>query len=303
LARLTAAGLESNLTKVLFNPCADIIIDKGAIPPLVSMLLLPSSPEPSFQDAASNALTSLTSYNSNGKLLLLEQLTQNCSFQALQHIEALIDSDMDCKSEDIGELLSRTVECTILTLHNQHKYCVTGLAMLSTLCENKTDMVDEYIKQGAFLLIIDLIISPGGNKEGYSTGCGSQITSGVAIRDAAVRALWAVSDNGTTFNTLLSSLQGKYYNFTIDRVVSALEEHIAIAETEEEEREKQEEEEEREVGGDQEVILFADICFADEAKSLLHLLKDYRAVNNNNDEGDEKGDFVLVAKKESCVVC
>ena len=227
------------------------------------MLLLPSSPEPSFQDAASNALTSLTSYNSNGKLLLLEQLTQNCSFQALQHIEALIDSDMDCKSEDIGELLSRTVECTILTLHNQHKYCVTGLAMLSTLCENKTDMVDEYIKQGAFLLIIDLIISPGGNKEGYSTGCGSQITSGVAIRDAAVRALWAVSDNGTTFNTLLSSLQGKYYNFTIDRVVSALEEHIAIAETEEEEREKQEEEEEREVGGDQEVILFADICFAD----------------------------------------
>lgn len=267
----------------------------------------------SFQDAASDALSSLTSYNSNGKLLLLEELTRKCRFHALQHIEALIDSGMDCKSENVGDLLSRTVQCTILTLHSQHMYCAAGLAMLSTLCENKTDMVDEYIKQGAFPLIIDLIISPGGNRQEYGTESGSghesQVISGVvAIRDAAVRALWGVSDNGTTFNTLLRSLQGKYSNFTIDRVASALEEHIAMAEKEEEEREKQEEEEgEREVGGGDQEVVFADICFADEAKSLLHLLKDYRAVKNNgvdtNEEEDDKGGFVLVAKKESCVVC
>lgn len=186
-------GLENSVSKALLNPIQGEFTDAGAIPLLVAWLPLPI---PQKTDAALQALTTLSSYNHEGKVAYLEALVDviasGQAYQCLEHLDDLIDSLQ-------SNFSSSNIDDTVLQLYEKVSISVIqairnipdhigekAVAVLGTLCEHAPELAKE-LRKGT--LATDNTSS--GNTGDVANLVTKHLLFGsIQAQDTAARTLW-----------------------------------------------------------------------------------------------------------------
>ncbi len=177
-------GLENIVSKVMLNPVQGEFIDAGAIPLLVGWLTQ-SAPEQKT-DVALQALTTISSYNHEGKVAYLESLVGVISsghFQCLEYLDDLISGIGSGGGDDtVFQLYEKASISVVQAIKIPGQIGEKAITVLGTICEHAPELAKELETTAA-----------------AATGESSSIISAVAkhllfgsiqAQDTAARTLW-----------------------------------------------------------------------------------------------------------------
>ena len=280
-------GLENHVGRILLNPIQGDFIEAGAIEKLVPWLVGPSTAS-QRSDAALSALTNMTNYNMDGKIVYLSALISTFSThtaaettpRVVDALESVLDH-IDCTHADVVPLLNKLIHPleTALAVGGS----LSALSLIATLCENTAmavpDLTARLRAETSIVQSVAKYLIHGGSFQ---------------VQDTAARALWfltvgdvaGVLDGG---GGLLGDQVGALVDVLRSLVERSVQDEAAQVARDEEMHQQRRREQQRHQGSEVEeenehMASFninrrngkeeeneneEEVCFAEEAKKLL----------------------------------